>query len=86
MSEARYANSDGRSNFTCYGGGRLKRMLMIEALANTMLVLIAISIALVGLNRILGRVMEVQFAKIAQAEAVHLDDQLRNFNEERRDF
>ena len=61
-------------------------MLMIEALANTMLVLIAISIALVGLNKVLGRVMDVQFAKIAQAEAVHLDDQLRNFNEEGRDF
>ena len=61
-------------------------MLMIEALANTMLVLIAISIALVGLNKVFGRVMDVQFAKIAQAEAVHLDDQLRNFNEEGRDF
>lgn len=61
-------------------------MLLIEALANTMLLLIAISIVLVGLNRILGRVMEVQFAKIAEAEASHLDEQLRNLNDERHDF
>ncbi len=56
-------------------------MLMIQALANTMLVLLFVAGGLVVMNRILQRVMENNFAKIAAAEAAHLDEQLRGLTD-----
>ncbi len=56
-------------------------MLLIQALANTMLLAILIAGGLVLMNRILQRVVENSFAKIAAAEAQHLDEQLRGLTD-----
>lgn len=56
-------------------------MLVIEAIANTMLVLLFLAGGLVVLNRLLQRVMENNFARIAAAEATHLDEQLKGLTE-----
>lgn len=54
---------------------------MIQALANTMLITIFIGFAMVGMNRALQRLMERNFARIAAAEAQHLDEQLRGLTD-----
>lgn len=56
-------------------------MLMIQALANTMLVLIFIAGGLVLVNRVLMRVMEASYARIAASEAKHLDEQLKGMTD-----
>jgi len=57
-------------------------MLLIQAVANTMLVMIGLTFALVAINRCLGQVLAKQHAKIAQAEAIDLDEQLRMLTDE----
>lgn len=54
-------------------------MLMIEALANTMIVLLVITFLMVVMRKVLEKIVENSFAKIARAEAAQLDDQLRHF-------
>ena len=54
-------------------------MLMIEALANTMIALVFITVFMVVMRKVLEKVVENSFAKIARTEAAQLDDQLRHF-------
>lgn len=56
-------------------------MLVIEAVANTLLVLLVIGFSMVGFNKLLGRVVENSYAKIARVEAARLDEQLRILQE-----
>lgn len=55
-------------------------MLMIEVVANSMMVLVALVVGMLLFNRALHRVVEVSFAKTAQVEASRLDDELRHLN------
>ena len=52
-------------------------MLAIEVIANTMLVLLLLGVSLIGFNRLLQKVIENSYAKIAQVEASTLDEQWR---------
>lgn len=57
------------------------RMLAIEAIAFTMLTLFVITFALIGMNRVLQRVVENSYAKIAQVEAAALDEKWRKMHD-----
>lgn len=59
---------------------RRQMMLMIEVVANSMLVLVALVLGVSLLGRVLQRAVNVSFAKTAQAEAAQLDEELRRFN------
>ena len=52
-------------------------MLAIEVIANTMLVLLLLGVSLIGFNRLLQKVIENSYAKIAKVEASTLDEQWR---------
>ncbi len=56
-------------------------MLLIEAVANTLLLVVAIGVTLVLFNKVVAKVVENSFAKIAKVEASHLDEQLRLLQE-----
>lgn len=55
-------------------------MLMIEVVANSMLVIVALVVGVSLLGRVLQRAVHVSFAKTAQSEASQLDEDLRRFN------
>ena len=52
-------------------------MLMIEVVANSMLVLVAMVFGITVLNRLLQRAVEISFAKTAHGEAANLEDEMR---------
>lgn len=58
-------------------------MLLIEVVANSMLLILGLLIGFIVLNRLLQRAVELSFAKTARTEASDLDDQLRRLNRER---
>ena len=55
-------------------------MLLIEVVANSMILALTLIVVLVILNRLLRRVVDVSFARTARAEASNLDEQLRQLN------
>ena len=55
-------------------------MLMIEVVANSMLVLVALILGVTVLGRLLQRAVDVTFANTARVEASQLDDEFRRFN------
>ena len=55
-------------------------MLMIEVVANSMAVLVALVLGVAFVSRLLHRAVDVSFATTARGEASHLDDELRRFN------
>lgn len=52
-------------------------MLVIEAVANTMIVLVVVTFGLRWLNTVLHRLVEMNLARVAAVEARHLDDEWR---------
>ena len=52
-------------------------MLVIEAVANTMIVLVVVTFGLRWLNTMLHRLVEMNLARVAAVEARHLDDEWR---------
>ena len=61
--------------------GRWRRMLMVEIVANTLLVLVALVGGGLMLNRAMKVLVERNFAKIARVESRDLDEQLRYLSE-----
>lgn len=57
-------------------------MLLIEVVANFMLVVLMLIVGGLLLNRVLQVAVGASFAKTARAEASDLDDQLRGLNQE----
>ncbi len=57
-------------------------MLLIEAVANTMVVLVVVVFGLRCLNMALHRLVEMNLARVASAEARHLDEEWREFAED----
>ena len=55
-------------------------MLMVEVVANSMLIVGALIFGLRWLNLLLLRLVEVNFAKVAQVEARRLDDEWRDMS------
>jgi len=55
-------------------------MLLIEVVANSMILALTLIVVLVILNRLLQRVVDLSFARTARAEASNLDEQLRQLN------
>lgn len=55
-------------------------MLMIEVVANSLMVLIALVLGMLLFNRLLQRAVEMSFAKTARVEASRLDDELRHLD------
>lgn len=55
-------------------------MLLIEVVANSMLVILALTFGLSMLNRLLQRAVEISFANTARVEAQQLDDELRRLD------
>lgn len=55
-------------------------MLMIEVVANSMLILVALVLGISLLNRLLQRAVEISFASTAKAESADLDEELRRLD------
>lgn len=56
-------------------------MLMIEVVANSMMIVIALALGLRWLNLLLHRLVEQNFAKVASIEARRLDDEWRDMSD-----
>lgn len=55
-------------------------MMLIEFVAATMLLIIALAVGGTALNYLMQRMVEASFAKMARVEAQDLDEQFRRFN------
>ena len=55
-------------------------MLLIEVVANSMILVVMLIVGFVVLHRLLRRGVEISFARMARAEASKLDEQLRQLN------
>ena len=55
-------------------------MLLIEFVAATMCLILALTVGGLALNWLMQRMVEASFAKMARVEAQNLDEQLRRFN------
>jgi len=55
-------------------------MLMIEAVANTMIVLVVLTFGLRWLNVMLQLLVEFNLSRVAAVEARHLDDEWRSLS------
>ena len=55
-------------------------MMMIEFVAATMLLIIALTVGGFALNWLLQRMVEANFAKVARVEAEDLDEKFRRLN------
>lgn len=56
-------------------------MLMVEIVANAFMLIIALVVGGLILNRVMRRVVDNSFAKIARVESQYLDEQLRHLTE-----
>ena len=55
-------------------------MMMIEFVAATMMLIVALTVGGFALNWILQRMVEASFAKVARVEATDLDEKFRRMN------
>ncbi len=55
-------------------------MMLIEFVAATMILIIALTIGGLALNWLMQRMVEASFAKVARVEARDLDEQFRRMN------
>jgi len=61
-------------------------MLLIEAVANTMLVVLALTFGLRMLNHGLQRLVEYNVAKVAKSEASRFEDEFHRYSEEDNNY
>ena len=55
-------------------------MLLIEFVAATMCLILALTVGGLALNWLMQRMVEASFAKMARVEAQNLDEQFRRFD------
>ena len=55
-------------------------MMLIEFVAATMMLIVALTIGGLALNWLMQRMVEASFAKVARVEARDLDEQFRRMN------